>query len=197
MKIFIQIIGFVGCGLIALSSIQKSKGRMLLFMAFGGLIFCIHYLLLGAWAGALMNGVSILRAFAFGSFGGKRKNDRILIAVFVPAILLCYPLAFLFGTEPTLFHFLVELLPIAAMVLATFSFALPDAAKIRRISIIVSPMWLLYNIFHVSIGGIICESINLAALIYGIFVIDRRAKKQEAEAASAESAPEKAPERSE
>ena len=183
MDLFIQIVGFVGCGLIALSNLQKKKNNLILMQAFGGMIFCVHYVLLGAWSGALMNGVSILRGFAFRFLGKSRRSGAVLVAVFVPLIVACFFIGAFLLRDPAvpldLRFILVELLPIAAMVLATFSFAMSSAEKIRRISLIVSPMWLAYNIFHLSIGGIVCESINLCAILVGIFVIDRRAKARE------------------
>jgi hypothetical protein len=102
---------------------------------------------------------------------------------FIIAFVITYPLVFtVFGKEPILKNFIIELLPVIAMILATISYRFTRAKDIRRFGVFSSPMWLIYNCFCFSIGAILSEILNLISIIIGIIRFDLK-KEQESEKA--------------
>ena len=88
----------------------------------------------------------------------------------------------MFGKEPILKNFIIELLPVVAMILATISYRFTRARDIRRFGVFSSPMWLIYNCFCFSIGAILSEILNLISIIIGIIRFDLK-KEQDSEKA--------------
>ena len=84
----------------------------------------------------------------------------------------------MFGKEPTLINFIIEFLPLIAMVVSGIGFYLSEAKTIRRLGLVCSPLWLVYNIYNVAIGGIICEILAIFSIIIGIVRLDIKKDKQ-------------------
>jgi hypothetical protein len=67
------------------------------------------------------------------------------------------------------------------MIVATVAFRSKNAGDIRRYGLIYSPMWLVYNLFHLAIGAIGCEVLNLASIIIGMIRLDKSKKDNKTE----------------
>ncbi len=177
--ILAQAISILGLMLNCLSFQQKKKKMLILFQFFGAILFSVHYFLIGAPLGFLMNAVGTVRGLVFAFTHPGKRGNLFRIGVFLALFLASYPLAFtLFGTEPTARNLIVEALPVVAMCLATVSFGLPTAAGVRRITLFASPLWMTYNILNRSVGGILSELIGFCSVIIGIIRYDRREKEQ-------------------
>lgn len=170
-----QLVGIAAMGFNILSYQQKSRSRAIGFQLFGGLLFCINFLMLGAIAGGILNAVAVIRAIVFLNKEKLNAGHPVWLAGFTAVYFLSYYLTFaLFGTEPTPANLLVELLPVIGMIATTVSFRLTDARAIRKYGLISSPSWLIYNIANFSIGAIICEVLSLGSILIGIFRLDRK-----------------------
>ena len=84
-----------------------------------------------------------------------------------------------FGTKPSLQNLIIEILPVIAMIIATVSLRLGSAKAVRRLGLISSPMWLIYNCFSGSIGAIASEILNLISIIIGIIRLDIKKNKND------------------
>ena len=178
-EIIAQGIGIFAMAFNILSYQQKNQKTVILFQLFGGMLFGIHYWLLGAVVGALMNVIAVIRAIVF-IFKEKLHADHIAwTAGFITVFLISYVLTFtVFGKEPTPLNFLLEFLPIIGMTALTIGFRCRDAKAIRQFGLISSPAWLIYNIANVAIGAICCEVISLISIVVGMLRLD--SKKTEA-----------------
>ena len=175
MKLTAQIIGLVAMGFNILSYQQKTRGKVIAFQLFGGLLFCINFYLLGAISGSLLNAVAVVRAIVFLNKEKLRADHPAWLAGFVAVYGLCYLITFtLFEKEATGLNLLLESLPVIGMTATTISFRLSDAKSIRRYGLISSPSWLIYNVANFSIGAIICEVLSLASILLGMIRLDRR-----------------------
>ncbi|MBO7251204.1 MAG: YgjV family protein [Oscillospiraceae bacterium] len=175
VQLIAQAIGIVAMTFNIFSYQQKTRSRAIGFQLFGGLLFCINFLMLGAIAGGILNAVAVVRAIVFLN-KEKLKADRLgWLIGFTAVYFLSYLLTFtLFGTEATALNLIVELLPVIGMIATTISFRLTDAKDIRKYGLISSPAWLIYNIANFSIGAIICEVLSLGSILIGIFRYDRK-----------------------
>lgn len=184
IKIVAQVFGILGMIANFVSYQQKQQKRAIACLFFAAVLFAINYLLLGedAYAGALLNGIGAIRAIVFIN-GEKLKSEHPAWLIgFIMAFATVYPLIFLaFDREPTTKNLIIEVLPVAGMILSTISFRMKKAKYIRRFGMFSSPMWLVYNIFCFSIGGIVSEIFNLASIIIGTIRFDIRKKTEENE----------------
>ena len=157
LEIFAQILGLIGAG-IYIASFQIKKVRALFYsQLFGSVFFVIHFLLLGAYAGALQNSLSIIRAILL-LFSDRKWAHNIWT-------LLALNVCFIISGIVT-YSGLLSLLPVIAMIASTFAMWTGNAFKIRVTQLAVtSPFWLVYNASVISISGIITESFNIISVI--------------------------------
>lgn len=175
-----QIISIIGLAFIVASYQQKKKSALIVCQLFGCTLFSLHFLLLKAYTGCLLNALGIVRALVYYKGNLSRKAGNIWVAALCGLQVVCYGLSFLvFGTEPTLRNFIVELLPTIGMCALTISFNLTNAGQIRALGTVNSGGWLVYNILHRSIGGVLTEIICLVSITIGFFRYDRKRNNNE------------------
>ncbi len=180
--ILAQIISILGMALNCFSFQQKRKSVLILMQAFGSILFSVHYFLLGAPLGFLMNIAGAVRGLVFALTHPGKRGNLLRIGLFLVLFLAAYPLAFTWlKAEPTARNLIVETLPVLAMCLATVSFGLSSAKGVRRVMLFVPPLWLTYNALNRSIGGVISESIGLCSIVLGIIRYDLGKKKEQPE----------------
>ena len=177
IEIIAQCIGIVAMIFNILSYQGKSQKAVIAMQLFGGSLFALNFLLLGATVGGLLNILGAVRAVVF-LFKEKLKTDRLpWFIVFVASYIAVYILNFtLFGKEVTLFNLIIELLPVIGMTALNIGYRLEKAADVRRLGMISSPAWLIYNIAAGSWGAIICETLTLISIFVGIFRHDKKSK---------------------
>ena len=96
---------------------------------------------------------------------------------FIAVFALMYPVTFLlFDKEPTVKNLILELLPVIGMCAGTIGYHMKEAKHVRRLALIGSPCWLIYNVFTGSIGGILCEVISLISVFVGMLRYDVKHK---------------------
>lgn len=171
-ELAVQAIGILGMVFCGLSFQQKKQRSIILFQMVGAVFFSAHYFLLGAVVGGMLNVVAILRALVYSNPERTHAKSYWWVALFTVGYLASYLLSFtVFGKAPTLPNLMVELLPVIAMVIATVSFRLA-ARYVRLLGLLASPLWLAYNLIGFSVGGILCESMNLVSILIGICRLD-------------------------
>lgn len=179
METIAQWISIAGLICIVASYQQKKRSALILWQTAGSTLFGIHYLLLGAYTGFLLNSITVFRGIVF--YKQKPgKAGKIWVGVFIGLCILAYILTFvLFDTEPTAVNLILELLPAIGMCVFTVSFNMTNAGRIRALGSLNSAGWLSYNIAHLSIGGIICETTCLVSIIVGVLRHDVKKKVKE------------------
>jgi Bacterial inner membrane protein. len=157
--IIAQAIGILGMIAAMLSFQCKSSKKMFIIQAFCAGFFLIHFGLLGAAVGMLQNVLAIVRAMIFRSekkWAQHKSIPYIFGVLFLLTILLTYD-------GP------ITLLPPIAMVISTFAMWTKNGKKIRILQLFtVSPMWLIYNAFVLSISGCITEAFNIVSILVSI-----------------------------
>lgn len=177
MDTFTQVLSIAGLVCVVASYQQTAKSTLILCQLVGGALFGIHYLLLGAYAGFLLNIIAVARALVFYKEDLPKRVGNIWVWIFHGLCLVAYVLTFtVFRTEPSVTNLILEILPAIGMFCLSISFNMTGAKEIRRLGMISSVCWLIYNFAHVSIGGIACEVMCLASIIIGILRHDRKTK---------------------
>ncbi len=177
-EIVAQAFGIIGmiCNILVFQ--QKTHKRVLIWQFFAASVFAVNYFMLSSFVGGMLNLVGALRSVIFFFKEKTKANSIFWLIFFICAFAVSYPLSFLcFGTEPILKKFIIELLPVLAMIIATISLRLGSAKAVRRLGLISSPMWLTYNCFSGSIGAIASEILNLISIVVGIIRFDIKKSK--------------------
>ena len=180
MDFWIQAIGIVAMVLNIVAFQFKSKRNILLCMFAGSALFAVNMFMLGAVMGGIMNVLSVARSLVYMKKDSLPIQIKAVNAIFVSAYLISYLLSFtLLGTEPSARNLILELLPVIGMSAMTLAFAGNNAKIIRLSGFISSPCWLVYNVFNMAIGGILCETFGLVSIISSLIRIDILGKKEE------------------
>lgn len=170
-----QAVGIVAMAFNILSYQQKNQKTVIGFQFFGSVLFALNYLMLGALVGGILNIIGIFRALVFLNKQRLQAHKPIWLWGFIVAYLATYVLTFtVFGQEPTVRNLILEALPVIGMTAITVGFRMTDAKAVRRMGLISSPAWLVYNIAAGSIGAICCEVFTLGSILIGMFRLDRQ-----------------------
>lgn len=169
MYILAQIVGIIAGALCILSFQQNKHKNIIALQLSGGIAFTIHFILLGAYTGAAMNLIDILRSIVFINRGKKWADHIWWVFVFSG---LCVLSCILTWIGP------LSLLPMGAMILTTISFYLQSPKLVRRVALPASPLWIIYNIATKSLGGIITEAFNICSIIIAMFRHDFKSKEK-------------------
>ena len=170
-----QVTSIIAMGCMIISYQQKKQQQLIICQLLSGTLFSISFFLLGATIGAVLNLIAAIRAIMF-LFSEKLKMSHpAWLVVFIASYITLYILNFtVFGAEPTPANLAIEVLPIIGMTALSVGFMFEDSSKVRLLGLISSPAWLIYNIYYVSVGAIICESLSLISIFIGMIRHDKK-----------------------
>jgi len=173
-EIVAQAVGLVAMAFNIISYQGKKQSTVILLQLFGGTLFAVNYLMLGATVGGVLNIIGAVRAIVF-LFKDRLKTDRLPWLIgFVASYLVIYVLNFMvFGKEVNARNLIIEILPVIGMVSLTIGYRLKKAGDVRKFGLISSPAWLTYNIIVGSWGATLCKVITLGSILLGMFRYDR------------------------
>ena len=157
----IQLIGFIAGIFLVLSYFRKDTNKVLSFHILSGLLDFIHYLLLGAYSGALIYLFESTRDYLY------YKTDKDKYIFIVSAIIYL---------SVSLFQVRIwyDYLPILASLIDGYSLTL-NKKNITTGACISYSIWVIYNIKVLSISGIILDGIIALSNIY--ILIFKNSKK--------------------
>ena len=173
-EIIAQIIGIIAMAFNILSYQQKNQRYIIAWQLLGTTLFTVNFFLLGAYTGALLNAVGIVRAIVFLYKKQLRTDHPLWLIGFIAVYILSYILTFTaFGKDFNLTNALVEILPVVGMTATTLAFRSKTAKSTRLLGLISAPSWLVYNIVAKSMGAILCAAFCLVSILVGLLRFDR------------------------
>ena len=181
MNISAQIVGAVATVLM-FATFQFNKRRQILAVQIiNAVIWIIHYAMLGAMSGVLINIVCFVRNILF-CFRGKNKAcSHVLLPITVCAAEI--------GLTAAVWKGPVDLLAMAGASLQTVSMWSKKPVNIRILSIIASPLWLIYDLQFGSYIGMINETIVIISIIVAFIRYDIRHRNIKMDFYGADTAP--------
>ena len=75
------------------------------------------------------------------------------------------------------FYLILEILPVIGMTALSVGFRMKSASAIRKLGLISSPAWLIYNISVGSWGATLCEAFTLLSIFIGMLRHDKNPAK--------------------
>lgn len=180
MELLAQGLGLVGMALNLISFQLREQKKLIRLQFFSSIVFALHYLLLDATTGCVLNIVGICRAFVFSNKDKPWAQKKGWLYLFIAAYVGVYIMTFaVLGKPWTVYNALLEMLPVIGMTATTIGFRLENAAKVRLLSLTNAPTWLTYNLFNRSIGGALTEVFCLISVVVGIIRLDIKWGKKE------------------
>ncbi len=168
MYIIAQIIGAVALVLAVISFQQKTHKYIIAFQLAANFAFVLHFGLLGAYTGAILNAVALARSVVFVNKGKTWADNRLWLWLFCAVSVA----AGIFTWQNAL-----SVLPILGMVCTTVAFWIKTPKYVRLCALPSSPLWLVYNFVSCAWGGVLTEVINMASIILAIVRLDILAEK--------------------
>lgn len=159
--LIIQTIGLVATVLMVSVFQSKKRSSMLKLQISATLLFALHFFLLGATTGSILNLAGSLRSFVFLK-SHKKRNPQILylfIALFTLVGLITWQ-------GP------ISLLPMFGMVAGTIAYWQKTPAKTRMLIPFSTIPWFAYSLISGSIPGVMVESFVFVSTVIGIYRLD-------------------------
>lgn len=154
-----QALGLI-CVLLGFINYQVKTRKKIIYINLVTVVcFCVHYLLIGAYVGAALNGVAILRNIVYHLTGNNAKHNKIsaiLFTIVMGAIgVLSWEGAY-------------SALAVAGLMINTFCMSFQNPNNLRKSILVSCPLVLLYNCFVLSVGGIVYESVGIVSAVIGL-----------------------------
>lgn len=156
----IQLIGAAGLALTGIAFQGRTRHAILLGQLIGALFFAVHFFLLSAYVGTLMNILIAFRNFVF-----EEKSHRSW------ATYRMWPLLFMAASVVALalaWQGPISLLPAIATIIATYALWSGKPAFIRELLLGATLLWIPYTIAVGSYAGTITQLVMLLCLLFGI-----------------------------
>lgn len=168
-EITAQTIGFLAliCCLTAYQ--MKTQKKIVSAMIISCTLFTIHFLMLGAYTGAIMNTIGAARSVVFANKDKKWAKSNWWIVLFC----LISIVAVVFSWEGTR-----SLLPMFGMLFTTVSWGIEKASLVRLISLPSSPLWIVYNYISGSMAGVLTEVFVMISIITAMIRLDLPGKNK-------------------
>lgn len=162
-KIFVQAIGFLAMTIGVLSFQRKRRASIIAFQMTASTLWCLQFILLGGYTGAIQNVICIGRGIVFIQKGKYKWADSYFT---LAAIILCFAAS---GFITVGIEGLWALLPIAASIVSSVALFADKEEILRKLSLIVSPLWLIYNVHTGSVAGVVAETFAIISIITALY----------------------------
>lgn len=160
-----QIFGVIAVILGFITYQIRTQKALLFVQTVTALVFVIHYLLIGAVSGMVLNIVAMIRNLVY-----SRRDLKLFSGKW-------WPIAFavIMGITGMLFwQDWYSVFVVAGLVINSVCMSFKDPQKIRKSILVSSPLVLIYDAFALSLGGIIYESAAIVSALVGILRFSRK-----------------------
>ncbi len=161
-----QILGYIAVAILFISFQVNNREKILGWLVLGMVFLATHQFLLGAFAGAIANGLTIIRNVTF----RHKKDNQILNHYIWPyvfsTILVATGIYFWQGWH--------SLLPALAVTASTFALWADDTKTIRILSLIGPFLWLPYAFIIESMPTVLIQVVIISSILIAMFRFDRK-----------------------
>ena len=160
-----QTIGIIALCCAITSFQQKEHKKIMLFQVIASTLFAIHFFMLEAYTGSVLNLLSLIRSGIYFFKDKKWASHPVWPYIFC----LLFTLSTIFTWEG-----IISILPLTGCIVTTLSFNLKSPKLVRIFSSPSSVCWIIYNFISASWAGIITELFNLGSIVVGYMRLDRK-----------------------
>lgn len=178
MNYIAQVVGLFAVATFLLSYQQKKRKNIILLNATSRVLYIIQYILLGAYAGAVLDVLGTVSSVAAQNKNkGFIKRHTKFTVIVIDLIIFAAGIVVMILTNDVFGFF-----SIAGVLLHTSAFWINDEKIIRRVSFLGSPFWLVYNLVSHAWGSAIGDVLTMVSIAVAIFrydIIGAKANKTE------------------
>ncbi len=160
---------------LALTYYAKDRRKLLLLSFLSLSANMMAYSLLNAWTGIAMCIVALIRNIIFMIDENKNGKREIITKIDIFILIFLFMISIILAIFT--YNGFFSLLSVFATLLYTFSVWQKKTSFYKLLGIPVEILWLLYNIYIMSIFGIIAETILLICTVTGYWLEVRKSKK--------------------
>ena len=154
-----QILGIVAIAMGFISYQTRTQKGLLLMQFATCAVFCLHYLMIGAFTATAMNSIGVVRNAVYYFREKKGSTNKLLPIIF--AVIMAIVGIITWEAWYSVFVF-------AGLIINTLCLAFRDPQNVRRSILVSSPLVIAYDVFVLSIGGVVYESVVIVSSIIGI-----------------------------
>ncbi len=172
-----QIFGLFGLIIFVLSFQCKNSKKLVFTQGIGGMMFFINFLLIGAYGGALFNLTVLVRGLLY-----TKKSKKLWKPILVE---LLFTVAYIYSltlVKGDITQIILTTLPYISLLIMSIFMWNENGKLIRYLQVgMLSPAWLIHNIFNFTLGGILAELFNMISAIVSLvrFRNERKLLKDE------------------
>lgn len=170
MHIPALITGVAAVVFFLLSYQQKERRRIIAFNVLSRTLYVLQYLLLGAFEGAALDVLGMLSSVLAQKKEAAWIRRRIR-TVFLLTNLLVAAVGLL------LYENIFSLFPIIGVILHTSAFWMDYERRIRLVSLLGSPFWLVYNLVSGAYGSALGDLLTIGSILIAIWKYDIRPRR--------------------
>ena len=160
-KLIPQIIGLAAVFAFLLSYLQKTRRNIIILNVTSRLLYILQYLLLGAISGAALDILGALSSILAG-----RKHTPFIQKHLKTVIISMNLLIVAAGVAIAVINrSFLDILPIFGVILHTSAFWMTSEKIIRRISLLGSPFWFVYNLVSRAYGSAIGDLLSMCSIV--------------------------------
>lgn len=172
------ILSIIGMAVTVCSFQAKTKKWLLILQTVGSAFYLLSYIFLGAGIAVVLNVIYLVRnmLFAFAVKPGTQRAAGVCAALCVACVIgyaVYTPLAHL-----TIAQNLWNVVPVAGAVFGTIGAASKNADTMRLWKYGDAILWVIFNAYCLSIGGVIGDSLNVISITLGLWRSYRARKKR-------------------
>ncbi|MBE6597262.1 MAG: YgjV family protein [Ruminococcaceae bacterium] len=166
-----QLLSLVAVATGFISFQMKTPKGILLFQIITALIFSAHYILIDAMTAAALNFIAAIMCVAY-YIRNKRGGKGLFVPIFFTLLV--------FITSLLTWDGIYSLFIMAGLLVNSVALSLSDPQQIRKLTLIKSPLCLIYNLCVWSAGGTVFEISVLTSAIIAL-VKNRKERNGNAE----------------
>lgn len=156
-----QIIGLLAVGLFLLSYQMKKRKNIIITNVVSRALYILQYLLLGAFSGAVLDVLGMISSVV-----AERKHKTFikkhLIIIFLSINLSIVIAGLMIAVVNKSF---LDIFPVIGVLLHTSAFWISNEKIIRRVSLLGSPFWFIYNFASKAYGSSIGDVLTIVSII--------------------------------
>ncbi len=156
-----QVVGLLAVAIFLLSYQMKNRRGIIITNAVSRALYILQYLLLGAYSGAVLDVLGMISSIV-----AERKHLKFikahLKAVFLSINLVIVIAGLIIAVSN---KSVLDIFPILGVLLHTSAFWISDEKIIRRVSLLGSPFWFIYNFLSRAYGSAIGDILTIVSIV--------------------------------
>lgn len=156
-----QIIGLLAVVTFLLSYQQKKRKNIILLNTVSRCLYILQYVLLGAFSGAALDVLGAVSSVVAGKkhTGFIKKNTKATLIFMNTCSILVGGLIALYNKS------WIDLFSLTGVLLHTSAFWISSEKVIRRVSLLGSPFWFVYNFLSRAYGSAIGDILTICSIL--------------------------------